>query len=42
MTLPLFISVPHGGTWVPPEAAETCRLNPREILADGEPDSFSD
>ncbi len=36
MTLPLLISVPHAGLWVPPEAEPYCSLRPHEILEDGD------
>jgi len=36
MTLPLLISVPHAGLWVPPEAADYCVLTPEEIAEDGD------
>ena len=34
MKLPLFISVPHAGTRVPPEVRDSCVLRPEDILAD--------
>lgn len=36
MTLPLLISVPHGGLEVPEEVAELCLLTPEEVEADGD------
>jgi formiminoglutamase len=36
VTLPLLISVPHGGLWVPPEVESVCLLSEREILEDGD------
>lgn len=36
MTLPLLVSVPHGGTGVPPEVADACRLTEDEVRADGD------
>ena len=34
--LPILISVPHAGAWVPPEVAGLCRLDPQQILEDGD------
>jgi N-formylglutamate amidohydrolase len=34
MELPLFISVPHAGTHIPPEVKHLCILQPQDILAD--------
>ena len=36
MKLPLLVSVPHAGLWVPPEARPYCRLSPAERLEDGD------
>lgn len=36
MTLPLLLSVPHAGLWVPPEARPYCVLTDREIAEDGD------
>jgi formiminoglutamase len=36
MTLPLLLSVPHGGLRVPPEVADVCLLTPREVEKDGD------
>ena len=36
MTLPFLVSVPHAGQTVPPEAAPSCALTPREIAEDGD------
>ena len=36
MTLPLLISVPHGGLQVPPEIGDRCLLTKEEIVADGD------
>ena len=35
MTVPILVTVPHGGTAVPPEASG-CRLSPYEIALDGD------
>jgi formiminoglutamase len=40
MAMPLLVSVPHGGTVIPPEVAELNRLSEAEILADGDEQSF--
>jgi len=37
MRLPCLISVPHGGTLVPPEVEDLIVLSPEEILRDGDP-----
>ncbi|WP_051534064.1 N-formylglutamate amidohydrolase [Desulfitibacter alkalitolerans] len=34
--LPVVISIPHGGTFIPGEVRNLCRLNAREILEDGD------
>ena len=34
--LPVYISVPHGGLWVPPEVKPYCRLDLPAILKDGD------
>ena len=34
--LPLLLSVPHGGLWVPPEVAELCLLDERQLERDGD------
>ena len=36
MKLPLLISVPHAGLWVPPEAEAYCVLSREEIVRDGD------
>ena len=36
MNLPLLISVPHAGIWVPPEVEDRCRLSDVELAADGD------
>ncbi|MEW8287777.1 MAG: N-formylglutamate amidohydrolase [Candidatus Thiodiazotropha endolucinida] len=36
MTLPILISVPHGGTTVPELLVENCRLNHEQIVHDGD------
>lgn len=36
MTLPLLLSVPHAGLWVPPEVEEICILSEAEIIRDGD------
>ena len=36
MSLPLLLSVPHAGLWVPPEAQPFCVLQEREIAEDGD------
>ena len=36
MTLPVLLSVPHAGLWVPPEAEPFCRLTKEEIVSDGD------
>lgn len=36
MKLPLLISVPHAGTWVPAEAERYCILSARDIAHDGD------
>ncbi len=41
MTLPLLISVPHGGLRTPEEVADLNRLSEAEILADGDEQSFA-
>lgn len=34
--LPVLVSIPHGGTGVPPELADRVRIGPNDILADGD------
>ena len=36
MKLPLLISVPHAGLWVPEEVCGLCMLTPEQILADSD------
>lgn len=36
MTLPLLISLPHAGLWVPEELRDICLLSEDEIIADGD------
>ena len=36
MRLPLLLSVPHAGWWVPPEVEPLCALTPQDILEDGD------
>jgi N-formylglutamate amidohydrolase len=36
MTLPLLLSVPHAGTWIPPEVKDICVLTEEEIIKDGD------
>ncbi len=36
MKLPLLISVPHAGLWIPPEVRGICALTPQQIAADGD------
>lgn len=36
MTLPLLLSVPHAGLWIPPEAEPYCILSRSEIVEDGD------
>ncbi|WP_419946113.1 N-formylglutamate amidohydrolase [Candidatus Poriferisodalis sp.] len=36
MTLPVLLSIPHGGDRIPPEAAEECALSPADIWSDGD------
>lgn len=36
MTLPLLLSVPHAGLWVPPEVEDMCILTRRQIVEDGD------
>lgn len=36
MTLPVLLSIPHGGDRIPPEAAEACSLRPADIWSDGD------
>ncbi|MEW7984760.1 MAG: N-formylglutamate amidohydrolase [Candidatus Thiodiazotropha sp.] len=36
MTLPLLISVPHGGHTIPPRLLEKCLLSERQIIKDGD------
>lgn len=36
MTLPLLVSLPHAGLWVPPEVQHSCRLTTDEIARDGD------
>lgn len=35
--LPCLLSVPHGGTWIPPEVRDLMILTERDILEDGDP-----
>ena len=35
MTIPILVTVPHGGMRLPPEASE-CRLSPLEVVLDGD------
>ena len=34
--LPLLVSVPHAGLWIPPEVEPICALTPEEIATDGD------
>lgn len=36
MRLPLVVSVPHAGEWIPPEVRANCALAPAEIAADSD------
>lgn len=36
MTLPVLVSIPHGGTETPPELADRVRLSPAELFDDGD------
>jgi len=36
MTLPMLLSVPHAGVWVPDEARPYCRLTAEDLVADGD------
>lgn len=36
MPLPLLLSVPHGGLWIPPEVENICVLTAQEVEADGD------
>ena len=36
MTLPVLLSVPHAGLWVPPEVEHLCILTEKEIIRDGD------
>lgn len=36
MTLPILLSIPHGGDRVPPEAADLCAAGPADIWSDGD------
>lgn len=41
MKLPLFISVPHAGTLIPPEVMNLSILHPQDILADHDAGAYS-
>ncbi|MCY4663145.1 MAG: N-formylglutamate amidohydrolase [Acidimicrobiaceae bacterium] len=34
--LPLLVSVPHAGLWIPPEVEPICALTPEEVATDGD------